>query len=76
VEIEGMDQSTLRAFLKIVWGALFVVLGILAALSFFLILRSGIFRSFHFREPKEIEEKPPWRERIRDWFLHWHPPWK
>ncbi len=71
-----MDQSTLHALLKVVWGALFVVLGILAALCLFLILRSAIFRSFHFRERREVEEKAPWRERIRDWFLHWHPPWK
>jgi hypothetical protein len=71
-----MDQSTLHAFLKIFWGALFVVLGIIAAVCFFLILRWRIFRSFHFRDRREDEEKAPWRERIRDWFLHWHPPWK
>ncbi|OHB80209.1 MAG: hypothetical protein A2V98_02295 [Planctomycetes bacterium RBG_16_64_12] len=71
-----MDQNTLREFLKIVWGALFAALGVIAALCLFLILRSGIFRSFHFREPREIEEDAPWRERIREWLRQWRPPRK
>jgi hypothetical protein len=69
-----MDENTLKEFVKIVWGALFVSLGIIATLCFFLILRSGIFRSYRFRDPRPVEEGAPWRERIREWLRQWRPP--
>ena len=69
-----MDQGTLSGLLKIVWGVLFAVLGIIAALCLYLVFRSGILGSFSVREPGEVDQKAPWRQRIRDWFRHQHPP--
>ena len=37
-----MDQGTLSGLLRIVWGVLFAVLGITAALCLYLAFRSGI----------------------------------
>ena len=69
-----MDETTLKAFVKIVWGAMFIFLGIIATVCLFLILRSRIFQSDHFRPPKPYEEDAPWRERIRYWLRQWRPP--
>lgn len=69
-----MDENTLKEFVKIVWGVLFVFLGIIASLCLFLILRSQVFRSYHVRDPKPLEEDAPWRERIREWLRQWRPP--
>jgi hypothetical protein len=69
-----MDQSTLKEFVRIIWGAMFVYLGIIAAVCLFLLLRlRAVRRPFRFREEKEIEEKAPWRKRIRDALLIWRP---
>ena len=69
-----MDQGTLSGLLRIVWGVLFAVLGIIAALCLYLAFRSGILGSFSLRGSREVDQQAPWRERIRDWFRHQHPP--
>jgi hypothetical protein len=61
----------------IVWGALYVYLGIIAAVCLLLLLRYRAFRPFRFWGNRdEVEEKAPWRERIRNALLVWHLPWK
>jgi hypothetical protein len=74
VEVTLMDQDTISGFLRIVWGVLFVMLGIVATLCLYLIIRSGILGSFSLRQSREVDEKAPWRDRIRDWFRHQPPP--
>jgi len=69
-----MDQNTLKEFVNIVWGALFVYLGIVAAVCLFLLLRYRAVRRLRFWGGREVEEKAPWRERIRNALLVWRPP--
>ena len=71
-----MDQNTLKEFVNIVWGSLFVYLGIIAAVCLFLLLRYRALRPFRFWGGREVEEKAPWRERIRNALLLWRPPRK
>ena len=71
-----MDQNTLKAFGDIAWGALLVYLGILAVACLFLLLRYRAFRPFRFWGGREVEEKAPWRERIRNALLVWRAPRK
>jgi len=71
-----MDQNTLKEFVEIVWGSLFVYLGIIAVGCLFLLLRYRALRPFRFWGGREVEEKAPWRKRIRDALLLWRPPRK
>ena len=71
-----MDQNTLKAFGDIVWFALFAYLGIVALACLCLLLRWRVFRPLRFWVASEVEEKAPWRERIRNVLLVWRPPRK
>jgi hypothetical protein len=69
-----MGENVLRELVKVLWWALIVVIGILAALCLFLILRWNALRFRPTRKWAKPEEKTSPRKGLRKWFGSRRPP--